>query len=139
MDFVLIDEQQAHELRMQVQSRRGVWEEVAFGLRRWGEQNLDKGPWSVTFSERHAISGDPHDYFSQGPTGGPIRKTPTARLSGATEKYIPDDLTIIIHGLARWPIPFWRWRQAVIIWAKSVFSTVRLICCRFGLSILKPE
>ena len=61
MNFVLIDEQQAHELRMQVQSRRGVWEEVAFGLKQWGEQSLEKGPWSVTFSERHAISGDPHE------------------------------------------------------------------------------
>ena len=76
MNFVLIDEQQAHELRMQVQSRRGVWEEVAFGLKQWGEQSLEKGPWSVTFSERHAISGDPHDYFSQGPYWWPNPEDP---------------------------------------------------------------
>lgn len=76
MDFVLIDSQQAHDLRAKVRAQQGMWEEVAFGLRQWGKANLEKGPWSVTFSKRHAISGDPHDYFSQGPYWWPNPEDP---------------------------------------------------------------
>lgn len=76
MDFVLIDPQQAHDLRTKVRAQQGIWEEVAFGLRQWGKANLEKGPWSVTFSKRHAISGNPHDYFSQGPYWWPNPEDP---------------------------------------------------------------
>ena len=44
MDFVLIDPQQAHDLRAKVSAQQGIWEEVAFGLRQWGKANLEKGP-----------------------------------------------------------------------------------------------
>lgn len=50
--------------------RSGLW------LRQWGKANLEKGPWSVTFSKRHAISGNPHDYFSQGPYWWPNPEDP---------------------------------------------------------------
>lgn len=76
MDFVFIDREHAHCVRKQVRSRQGMWDEVAFELRQWGMQNMNCGPWSVTYSSRHAISQDPHDYFSQGPYWWPNPEDP---------------------------------------------------------------
>ncbi len=36
-------------------------------LREMAEYCMDQGPWSVTFSKGKAISGDPHDYYSESP------------------------------------------------------------------------
>ena len=66
MDFVLISKEHAHAIREKVRARQGMWDEVAFGLKKSGDAAMENGPWSVTWSDRVAPSGNPHDYFSEG-------------------------------------------------------------------------
>ena len=66
MDFVLISKEHAHATREMVRARQGMWDDVAFGLKKSGDAAMENGPWSVTWSDRVAPSGNPHDYFSEG-------------------------------------------------------------------------
>jgi len=45
-------------------------------LREFADFAIDKGPWSVTFHQGKAISGDPHDYYSEGPYWWPDLDNP---------------------------------------------------------------
>ncbi|MBR4888297.1 MAG: alginate lyase family protein [Clostridia bacterium] len=76
MDFVLISKEHAQATREKVRAGKGIWDEVAFGLRKSGEAAMEKGPWSVTFASRTAPSGNPHDYFSEGPYWWPNPEDP---------------------------------------------------------------
>lgn len=63
---------------MQAAARRG---EAALApalsrLRQAAERALGRGPWSVTFVPSKARSGDPHDYYSEGPYWWPDPSRP---------------------------------------------------------------
>jgi hypothetical protein len=47
-------------------------------LRLFADAYLRKGPWSVTYIESKAVSGDPHDYYSEGPYWWPDPDDPEA-------------------------------------------------------------
>lgn len=45
-------------------------------LRRYAEEQKDRGPWSVTDYPSRAASGNPHDYYSEGPYWWPHPDNP---------------------------------------------------------------
>jgi len=45
-------------------------------LRARADEAMTQGPWSVTFETSPAASGDPHDYFSEGPYWWPDPDNP---------------------------------------------------------------
>ncbi len=47
-------------------------------LREFADHYLNKGPWSITFQPGMAISGDPHDYYSEAPYWWPDPGNPGA-------------------------------------------------------------
>lgn len=65
MALVFFDETFAKGLREQF--RLGQKEEAAYDLKRKADRAMPLGPWSVTYHKSPAKSGNPHDYFSEGP------------------------------------------------------------------------
>ena len=45
-------------------------------LKKYNDKMIDKGPWSVMDAPSPAASGDPHDYFSEGPYWWPDPQNP---------------------------------------------------------------
>ena len=91
MDFVFITKEHAEATREKVRAREGVWDEVAFYLKKTGEEAMKKGPWSVTFASRTAISGDPHDYFSEGTYWWPNPEDPDGPSIRRDGEHNPDN------------------------------------------------
>ncbi|MBR4888298.1 MAG: alginate lyase family protein [Clostridia bacterium] len=91
MDFVLVSKEHAHATREKVRAGKGIWDEVAFGLRKNAEAAMEKGPWSVTFASRTAISGNPHDYFSEGTYWWPNPEDPDGPYIRRDGEHNPDN------------------------------------------------
>jgi len=99
MDFIFITKEHAHATREKVRAREGVWDEAAFYLKKTGEEAMKKGPWSVTFASRTAISGDPHDYFSEGTYWWPNPEDPDGPYIRRDGEHNPDNFDEHVNAL----------------------------------------
>lgn len=77
MDFVFVSQDFVERVKSLVKKAEGDWAAVGYELRRKAEEAMIKGPWSVTFTPSPAASGNPHDYFSEGPYWWPNPEDPT--------------------------------------------------------------
>ena len=99
MDFIFITKEHAEATREKVRAREGMWDEVAFGLKKSGDAAMTKGPWSVTFASRTAISGDPHDYFSEGTYWWPNPEDPDGPYIRRDGVHNPDNFDEHVEAL----------------------------------------
>jgi hypothetical protein len=74
--FMYVSEERAEALRAGIARKAPELESLAKELRDDAEEELTRGPWSVTAHKSRAASGDPHDYYSEGPYWWPDPKNP---------------------------------------------------------------
>jgi hypothetical protein len=77
MSFIFVSKEQVYAVKQNLSEKSDYWQEVSYELRNKAELQMKRGPWSVTFSKSPAISGDIHDYFSEGPYWWPNPEDPT--------------------------------------------------------------
>jgi Alginate lyase len=76
MSFVFVLNDQVLNVKRKLQLNDTYWSKVREELKKKADESLNKGPWSVTFSKSPAASGNPHDYFSEGPYWWPDNENP---------------------------------------------------------------
>lgn len=76
--MIFLSEERAEAIRAGIGAGKEPLRAPAERLRAQAEKLRSHGPWSVTFAPSPAASGDPHDYFSEGPYWWPNPKDPKA-------------------------------------------------------------
>ncbi|NLN19663.1 MAG: alginate lyase family protein [Firmicutes bacterium] len=89
--FIYVEEAFARELQRDVQS--GARADLAALLRSEAERWIDAGPWRITDYPSPAVSGNPHDYFSEGPYWWPNPQDPSGPYIRRDGEVNPDHFT----------------------------------------------
>ena len=77
MAFVYINSELTQSNREKIRSGAGIWGQIREELRFCGNKHMNEGPWAVTDWPSKAISGNPHDFYSEAPYWWPD-KDPSA-------------------------------------------------------------
>ncbi|MGI6082084.1 MAG: alginate lyase family protein [Limnochordia bacterium] len=89
--FIYVEEAFVRELERDVQS--GERADLAAVLRSEAEKHIDAGPWRITDHPSPAASGNPHDYFSEGPYWWPNPQDPSGPYIRRDGEVNPDHFT----------------------------------------------
>lgn len=93
MSTVFLSEDFIQHTSWKIHSGQGMWGDIGYELRRKAEQWLHKGPWSITYYPSPAESGNPHDYFSEGPYWWPDPQNPAGPYIRRDGEKNPDRFT----------------------------------------------
>jgi hypothetical protein len=96
--LIYVSERRANALRESIEAESDATRPAAALLREQAEAALPKGPWSVTYDKSPAVSGDPRDYFSEGPYWWPDPENPDGPYIRCDGEVNPDRFTA--HGAA---------------------------------------
>lgn len=66
-EFLFLNSDHLQSIKAKMQNPSPEMRAIEKQIREGVAYFLEKGPWSVTFTPSPAISGDPHDFFSEGP------------------------------------------------------------------------
>lgn len=90
MSFVFINRDFAIQTKERIANQQGFWENIRFELRKNAEEAMQKGPWSVTYHKGKAVSGNPHDYYSEAPYWWPNPENPNGPFIRRDGEYYPN-------------------------------------------------
>lgn len=66
MSFIFTDRNYITAIKGKIEKEQGIWATIKNELNDKADAAMLKGPWSVTFDPSPAISGNIHDYYSEG-------------------------------------------------------------------------
>jgi len=67
MSFVFTDSDFIYETKRKIKEKQGIWSRIACELKYKADLAMEEEPLAVTQVKSPAVSGNPHDYFSEGP------------------------------------------------------------------------
>ncbi|CAG7643819.1 hypothetical protein PAESOLCIP111_04563 [Paenibacillus solanacearum] len=76
MGFVFVDKPFVSDMLLRMNRAEGAWRGIRRDLAEQADEAMGKGPWSVTFFDSIAPSGNPHDYYSEAPYWWPNPENP---------------------------------------------------------------
>ena len=90
MSFVFTDSSFINETKEKIKNAQGVWVRIARELKYKADVAMEEEPLSVTQAKSPASSGNPHDYFSEGPYWWPNPEDPDGPYIRRDGEYNPD-------------------------------------------------
>lgn len=100
MSFLFTENSFAYETKNKLQSGAGAWSGVKKELEWRADEHMTRGPWSVTYDKSPAASGNPHDYFSEGPYWWPNPENPDGPYIRRDGEFNPNVFQAHLSGLS---------------------------------------
>jgi len=93
MAFIFVSENLVEDIKQQIKKENGYWKKVKWELKLKAEELMTEGPWSVTFNISSVVSGNPHDYFSEGTYWWPDPNNPNGPYIRRDGEFNPERFT----------------------------------------------
>lgn len=97
--LLFLTTREAHRIREAIRDGDPEFVRVGERLRGLADASMNAGPWSVTYTLSPVASGNPHDYYSEGPYWWPDPKNPKAPYIRRDGEVNPEHFTAHRHAL----------------------------------------